>query len=165
MPEIHPPTLPLTTATTTATPTTPRLHRRAGTPFFAVGGVANLWYRYLPSTLEGKLVKYGACPFSSSLPCPCPPSAAVPRPLCLLPITPLSLSPSLPPFLPPAVLGVVLGGGGTVLLGKYVVPFMYNHSEFLLPFALANGLTATFWYTVRSVWVWVCMYTWVYAWV
>ena len=137
MPEIHPPTLPLTTATTT----------RAGTPFFAVGGVANLWYRYLPSTLEGKLVNYGACPFSSSLPCPCPcpPSAAVPRPLCLLPITPLSLSPSLPP----AVLGVVLGGGGTVLLGKYVVPFMYNHSEFLLPFALANGLTATFWYTVR----------------
>jgi len=49
------------------------------------------------------------------------------------------------------IIGVLIGGGGGVLLAKFVIPFMFNHSEFLLPFALANGLTASFWYTVGEV--------------
>ncbi len=78
-----------------------------GTPFFAIAGVADIWYRYMPSTLEGKLIKY--------------------------------------------LIGVILGGGGGVLIWDHVLPFMGQHSEFILPFALANGITATFWYTLGEL--------------
>jgi len=49
------------------------------------------------------------------------------------------------------LVGIAIGGGGAVLLTKFVIPFMSNHSEFLLPFAIANGLAASFWYTVGEI--------------
>ena len=38
--------------------------------------------------------------------------------------------------------------GLTTLVYSYVGPFLWNHSELLLPFAAANAIAATFWYCV-----------------
>ena len=41
----------------------------------------------------------------------------------------------------------LFGGAGSISLTyNYVIPFLRDHSDFVLPFALANGLTAGFWF-------------------
>jgi len=43
---------------------------------------------------------------------------------------------------------VVFGGGvGNIIYG-WVGPFLYNHAEIVLPFAVGNAISATFWYSV-----------------
>ena len=46
----------------------------------------------------------------------------------------------------------VAGGGGFIhLMINFVIPFMRNHSDFVLPFALANAVASGLWYTVGEV--------------
>ena len=41
----------------------------------------------------------------------------------------------------------LFGGAGSISLTyNYVIPFFRDHSDFVLPFALANGITAGFWF-------------------
>lgn len=50
------------------------------------------------------------------------------------------------------VVGTLIGGGSVKLVYEYVGPFMKDHSELILPFALANAATSSFWYlTCESV--------------
>ena len=42
--------------------------------------------------------------------------------------------------------GIVVGGGSVTFAGSYVLPFLKEHAELILPFALANGVAASFWY-------------------
>jgi hypothetical protein len=72
------------------------------TPVFAIAGIATSWFRYLPKTFSGRIVKY--------------------------------------------IIGASLGGGSGVLIWNYVLPFLNNHSEIVLPFALANSIAASSWY-------------------
>jgi hypothetical protein len=44
--------------------------------------------------------------------------------------------------------GVLVGGGCINLVYNYVGPFLRDHSDFILPFALANGVASSFWYLV-----------------
>ena len=46
------------------------------------------------------------------------------------------------------LISVFGGGGGISLLYNYVLPFLRDHSNFVLPFALANGVASGFWYLV-----------------
>lgn len=70
-----------------------------GTPLFITGGVAQLWYSYLPKSDIGAILKYGV--------------------------------------------GIVIGGGFFKLSHSYIYPFLINHSEFILPFALTNAIVST----------------------
>lgn len=49
------------------------------------------------------------------------------------------------------LLAFLMGGGGVTLLYKYVGPFLRDHSEFVLPFAIANGITASVLYGIADV--------------
>ena len=41
------------------------------------------------------------------------------------------------------------GGGGVIsILYNYAVPFLRDHSNFVLPFAIANGVTSAFWFLI-----------------
>ncbi len=44
------------------------------------------------------------------------------------------------------LIGTVIGGGSVTLVFDYVGPFLRDHSELVLPFALANAVTSSFWY-------------------
>jgi hypothetical protein len=78
-----------------------------GTPFFAVGAMARLWYSYLPRGSFGRIF--------------------------------MSMS-------------YIVGGGGFIhLMINFVVPFMRNHSDFVLPFALSNAVASGFWYSIGEV--------------
>ncbi len=67
-------------------------------PLFGVGGVAWMWFNYLPRTSFGATAKY--------------------------------------------VAGLSLGGGFSVLMYQHIIPFLSYNSEFVLPFAVANGVSA-----------------------
>ena len=45
------------------------------------------------------------------------------------------------------LVSVIVGGGVVKFIYEYVGPFLWNNSDFVLPFAAANGLSAAFWYT------------------
>jgi hypothetical protein len=47
-----------------------------------------------------------------------------------------------------AFVGLVIGGGTAKLIFDYAIPFLYNNSNLIAPFALANTVTSMFWYTV-----------------
>lgn len=47
-------------------------------------------------------------------------------------------------------IGVLIGGGGATLIYQHVLPFLQCHSEVVLPFALANAVTAGVWYSVAE---------------
>ncbi|KAL3906956.1 MAG: hypothetical protein SGPRY_010353, partial [Prymnesium sp.] len=59
-------------------------------------------------------------------------------------------------FLPQSKLGqmsrvgisTLIGGGVMTLTWHHVIPFLSNHADLLLPFSLATGLSATFWYSI-----------------
>ena len=46
------------------------------------------------------------------------------------------------------VVGFFGGGGVISILYNYVCPFLRDHSNFVLPFAIANGITSAFWFLV-----------------
>ena len=46
------------------------------------------------------------------------------------------------------VVGFFGGGGGISILYNYVLPFLRDHSNFVLPFALANGAASGFWFLI-----------------
>ena len=50
-----------------------------------------------------------------------------------------------------AVVGVLIGGGSLQLVYNYVGPFLRDHSEVVLPFALSNAIASSFWYTVGEL--------------
>jgi hypothetical protein len=41
--------------------------------------------------------------------------------------------------------GMLLGGGVFTFIYKFAGPFLLNHADMVLPFALANALTSAFW--------------------
>lgn len=46
----------------------------------------------------------------------------------------------------------VFGGGGTTfLMYSHVIPFFRDHSDFVLPFAISNGITAGFWFMMGEL--------------
>lgn len=47
--------------------------------------------------------------------------------------------------------GSIVGGACATLIFYWVGPFLLNHSEFVLPFAVANGMTASFWYLLGEL--------------
>jgi hypothetical protein len=54
-----------------------------------------------------------------------------------------------------AAIILVAGGGLGTIVYRFVGPFLSEHSEVVLPFAVANGVAATFWSVsavLRLVW-------------
>jgi len=49
------------------------------------------------------------------------------------------------------IVGLVIGGGAIELTWNYIGPFLRDHSELVLPFALSNGISSAFWYTVAEL--------------
>eukprot|EP00616_Rhizochromulina_sp_CCMP1243_P002506 CAMPEP_0118971306 /NCGR_PEP_ID=MMETSP1173-20130426/7973_1 /TAXON_ID=1034831 /ORGANISM="Rhizochromulina marina cf, Strain CCMP1243" /LENGTH=96 /DNA_ID=CAMNT_0006920747 /DNA_START=1 /DNA_END=287 /DNA_ORIENTATION=- len=47
-----------------------------------------------------------------------------------------------------SALSIALGGGLASVVLNYTGPFLLHHSEVVLPFAAANMVAATFWYSV-----------------
>lgn len=45
-------------------------------------------------------------------------------------------------------IGILAGGGMSKLTYQYIWPFLMSNSELVLPFAVANGVSAAFWYSV-----------------
>jgi hypothetical protein len=45
---------------------------------------------------------------------------------------------------------ILLGGGIYKLTQVYILPFLYNHSDIILPFAFTNGMVATSWYLLGN---------------
>ncbi len=50
-----------------------------------------------------------------------------------------------------AVTGVLIGGGSLTLVYKYIGPFLKDHSELILPFAVSNAIASGFWYTAGEL--------------
>ena len=48
-------------------------------------------------------------------------------------------------------IGILIGGGGTSVIYNYFIPFLRDHSEIVLPFAISNAVTSSFWYTVAEI--------------
>jgi len=48
------------------------------------------------------------------------------------------------------ITGSLIGGGSFVLITNYAMPFMKNNSDIVLPFAVSNGISAAFWYTIME---------------
>jgi hypothetical protein len=48
------------------------------------------------------------------------------------------------------IVGSLIGGGSLTLVYEYIGPFLRDHSEIVLPFALANALSSGFWYTLSE---------------
>jgi hypothetical protein len=44
--------------------------------------------------------------------------------------------------------GLLAGGGMSKLTYSYIWPFLMNNAELVLPFAVANGISAAFWFSV-----------------
>lgn len=44
------------------------------------------------------------------------------------------------------LLGACVGGGIATLCYRWVIPFMWNHGDVVLPFAVANAITSSAWY-------------------
>jgi hypothetical protein len=49
------------------------------------------------------------------------------------------------------ILGLLGGGGALSLTSNYVLPFLRDHSVFVLPFALSNAIAAGFYYTIGDI--------------
>ena len=49
------------------------------------------------------------------------------------------------------LIGTAIGGGSLKLVYDYVGPFLWNHSEVVLPFALSNAIASGFWYSVGEM--------------
>jgi hypothetical protein len=46
---------------------------------------------------------------------------------------------------------ILAGGGLSVITTDYILPFLKNHSEFVLPFAVSNGLTSAVLYAIGEL--------------
>ena len=49
------------------------------------------------------------------------------------------------------LIGFFGGGGAISILYNHVIPFLRDHSNFVLPFALANGVASGFWFLVGEL--------------
>lgn len=47
--------------------------------------------------------------------------------------------------------GLLIGGGGATLIYQHLLPFLSNHSEVVLPFALSNAVMAGVWYSAAEM--------------
>ena len=48
------------------------------------------------------------------------------------------------------LIGIFIGGSGVTLTYNYLIPFLRDHSDFILPFAISNAVASSAWYAVAE---------------
>lgn len=51
------------------------------------------------------------------------------------------------------VIALAIGGGGYKLVTEYAWPFLTEHGDLLLPFAVSNAVSSGVWYGLLEAWL------------